>query len=1365
MRSDKYQYSLIALGVAATALFGVFFMRELFPEYKIYQNDYIALEKFRSTYTGEQPPVFHTGVKQILIEREDKGNPIIDRCISCHVALQYPHFSPTKIAYDINGAPMVDSKGKPRLIPNENYVWGKLNAKIASLTDEKVNAQLISKGESAEVNKRKKEAEDLIALKVAHVGEHTYNVTKVLAMHPLIGKETRPFEFHPIEEYGCSSCHSGNGRGLKTDKAHGPVFDGDYEKEFVGHVPQFTEQDSANDPAFSRIFNGKPGHSLLFQTSPILVGALIQSKCIQCHQTSSQSLEKAADSAGALAEKRQKQLEGIGKSLKSDENALIVLLMLNNSIEQQGLAETIKNLTAKLQDYSLPAREHEKIANQLSYLKGLSKTTDSHPNIDQNIALLIGSPSLVQEVKLKWQQLQGENQQKQEEEFFTFLDSQRQSKEATGIIFAKLTAIDLDNKVKAHLKDFTSSFGSAVADAKVMNSMVSDIDLLTYNYQRGQRLFVSQACYACHRIAGLARGGIGPELSTSGQSYPWFIKESIVWPQADLHTSTMPNYGLDHEELEDLVAFLLGQMGGGSKAISEAERKIFIQEWEAGRKLGWEKPITPLQIRDLRYSMTVFVTEGCAACHRLKGFESNVGYSIEKEKSSFEKLYAEKEWFKELFPEQITGKGIVNAIEKNSAEIDNRIVDNVRKDSILEEIDSTYPQSIEALYTPFKFAARAKNAEFAKKIEEEKDPLKKEKLAADLQNWKNRIRRLLMMFAQEYGVGRLIGPQPNWSGVYRTDEWLMEHFKNPASHVPRSIMPVFPFDDSKFYALTHMLDVLGMRNRDSVREIWKHRGFNPEQAFEIHCSQCHGTYLQGNGPVSTWIYPIPKNLHNIDFLRNLTRDRAVESIMHGVKGTPMPPWGEAPKKPDSDGVPVLTKIEIQQLVDWLFSSLPTGQSINDVPKWQYSPEDIIHELENEGTIQQLIKEPIDREANHSSAPAAKSSLASLFPQNASQEIFYASLMPLPPRSASTSKDERVSEIFYSKPNPFSSTEKNLYYIKEQFYTPENIEQGRKFFELNCAACHGKDADGSGMRAGSMIEAKPRMLTNLDWIKTRDDLRLLRSIKYGVAGTSMTPWGDFTSSLQRLQLVMFIRSLSKERGLQEELSEAIYSAFDNKDLLIEQARLQQYSILNSAEALYQQYKGEREKLYRASGKEDMSKQSLEAYQLEIDQKAKLDQLQAADNLFTELRDLIKAEKENYQSVGMLMVQNGSRENLNEYIKIINALKSRLEYQDKKLNFNLSEGDEEAISQLGQSLIADIGVQLDLLNRKKTILDGKMLSPERNQSLYQLEANIKNTAQLKNRLVSSLAEGLRLRQKEKKLLDQIQKQNSNPNGKDA
>ena len=186
--------------------------------------------------------------------------------------------------------------------------------------------------------------------------------------------------------------------------------------------------------------------------------------------------------------------------------------------------------------------------------------------------------------------------------------------------------------------------------------------------------------------------------------------------------------------------------------------------------------------------------------------------------------------------------------------------------------------------------------------------------------------------------------------------------------------------------------------------------------------------------------------------------------------------------------------------------------------------------------------------------------------------------------------DEVNEIFNRISKPTDSG-KESYYIKKEYYTPQNIEAGKEFFLANCAVCHGNDADGNSLRAGVMQEAKPRILTNLDWIQSRDDLRLLRSIKYGVPGTAMTPWGDFTNSLQRLQLVIFIRSLSFQQERRDNLMTALYQVFDNNQFIVENARIE-----NSQEM---------EKLLREKSEEESKrnvfeelgeiKQALEGYQ--------------------------------------------------------------------------------------------------------------------------------------------------------------------------
>lgn len=1326
MRGDMYQIALIFLGVVTTAFFGVFVYREIFPEYRIYQNDFIALEKFRASYKGGEPAPFKSEVKQIVLEREDKGPPVIDRCMSCHVALQIQDYSPTKIAHDINGNPLLDAEGVPVKVPNENYVWAKLEQKITELTDPQVNEQLKSEGNVFKVKSRLAEADYLKSLETADVSDHVYDVKKVLAMHPLIGRETRPFENHPLEEYGCTSCHGGNGKGLTTDKAHGPVFDGEYETEFEGPTPEFTERDLKNDPQFASVFNNKPGDALIFQTSPILVGDLIQAKCVQCHQSSSAVLQNAANSANVITDRRTRLSKAIKQGLVNEEQALITTWKLKQLIAKVGYGKAINSLKEKQLDYTLPSSELEHLSSQEKYLTQLaggSKSQDDKAvtaqvlkQLNGLIVAMVGSDTLANALQGQLEANDGVSTVDK------FLVEHQSNPDAKGSLFVKAAAVNLELELMRHVQDTESSFEKTLTDQKVISAMQSDVDKLLKTYHRGQELYISQACYACHRIAGFARGGVGPELTREGKSYPWFIKESIVWPQADLKTSTMPNFRLDHEELEPLVTFLLAQQGENN-AVSDTAYKLAIQQWEAGKKQPWEEPVTPAQMHDLRYGMTVFATEGCSACHRLEGYDSNVGYRVEKEikdKADFGTLYKERQWFQGLIPEMIVGSRLVSVLEKNGDEIDRRIVDNVRSGGLLEEIEAKHPETIESLYTPFRYAARAKDAYYDDLAAKESDPVKKQVILQEHKKWKDRVHRVLLMFVQEYGLGRLVGPRPNWSGVYRPDEWLMEHFHNPSAHVARSIMPVLPFDDTKFWALTYMLDLLGKRNRDAIREIWKHNGFSPELAYKIYCLQCHGEFLQGNGPVSEWIYPISKNLRNAEFLRNLTKERVIESITHGIKGTPMPPWGEiAQDKATADEIPVLNPEQIGLLADWLFSALPGGNVIKastEVPKWHYTPEDVIKDLHAEGN-------------------------------------------DLKPNEKST--DSKVSDYFDEKAAPVPGPDKNEYYIKKEYYTPYNISQGKEFFELNCATCHGAEADGSGLRAEAMKEAKPRMLTNFDWINTRDDLRLIRSIKYGVNGTAMTPWGDFTSSLQRMQLVIFIRTLTDDRRLREALMSALYKTFDVSEYVVEQARVKIYPALAKLQQEYDTVEMKLGSLYnKVQEGQAAPKEAVELYQQQLDLMGKLRTQQEIDNVLKALKSTIANEGSIYQSIGlnMITVANDHDGDFEKLLKIISLLQGRFTIGEKGFDFKQNDSLENEIAALGVQIVDHVTGLITALEKEKIVLEGRIKTPELDQQLHENSARTKAYNQLKIKVISGLQEAIRIRQQEKKEYDDYLRRHS-------
>lgn len=1174
MRSNFYQILLIAAGAVLSVLLGVFFYRELFPEYKIYQEDFIALEAFHSKEWKQAAVPFKVGIKQIVIEREDRGPATVDRCISCHVALQIPYFSPTKIAYSSNGQILRKEDGTPILVANEDYIWKRLDEEIASLRDQKVIDALKKEGKEQEVKKRLQQADSYESLKVARVGEADLDVRKALKAHPLIGKETRPFEFHPIEEYGCVSCHSGNGRALTTDKAHGPVFDGQYEAEFLGHEPKFLESDPHNDPLFSKVFNHKPGHKLLFQTTPLLASPLLQSQCLQCHLNSKETIAEAIYATNALSAERK---------LKKD----------------NGIFANTSTLVEK-----------------------------------------------------------------------------------------------------------------------------SEVDKLTQNFERGKDLYFSQACYACHRIASFSRGGVGPELTQIGTSYPWYIKRKLMWPQGDMPASTMPNMRLDHIELQDLMTFLLAQKGS-NHAISKTSYRSQLQAWEGGRKMEWEKPVSPEKIYDTRYGMTLFATEGCAACHRLEGFDSSVGFKASEKEGS---LFENEQWFRNLFPEvvhyrtydeELPGSELAERIEKNQDEIDRRIVLDAGKKGLLEEIDEKYPETIESFYSPFRYAERVKDGDYKKAIESATSAEEKNRLEEGWKSWKERVRRVLLAYIKVYGLGRLIGPHLNWSGIYRSDEWLMEHFRNPSSHVPRSIMPIFPFDESKFYALTYMLDALALKNRQSLREEIKAEGFDPKQAYQRLCAQCHGTDLYGNGVIAEWIYPIPKNLHSPEFLRNLTKEKAIESIKNGVQGTPMPPWGQSAAKSfdlHQKSMPVLNIDEIESIVDWLFSTLPGGEVIKDskdVPKWQYGPEDVVKELEKEG--HQL----------------EKNGWSALFNQRGFLKAGFLA-------SASTHSSQLdVDELFDKIKDP-KNPERVDYYIKKKYATPSNIEEGKKFFLLNCAACHGNEADGSGSRAFLMQDAKPRMLSNFDWIESRDDLRLLRSIKFGVPGTSMTAWGDQTNALQRIQLVLFIRSLSEEKSRREKLNEVLFQTYEPEKLLLERSRISEASQISRLQAQIKE-------LQDKSGSAEDLQELVKTYEekLKLSQQSSL--LEKKDAAILVLQERLTKEKEAYLTAGTSLI--GKSDNpilLSLFLEMVQLNKGRYSLEEGELKAHFNKQTEESIEKILSRLITLLDQESEEKKEELKIESGKIYSPSQKEHLETLEGTIKSIEKTKETLILQTRRAIQLAQ---------------------
>ena len=436
----------------------------------------------------------------------------------------------------------------------------------------------------------------------------------------------------------------------------------------------------------------------------------------------------------------------------------------------------------------------------------------------------------------------------------------------------------------------------------------------------------------------------------------------------------------------------------------------------------------------------------------------------------------------------------------------------------------------------------------------------------------------------------------------------------------------------------------------------------------------------------------------------------------------MPPWGEAGKA-GSDGIPVLTKGETKLLVDWLFSQLPGAAVIRDeeeILKWQYRPHDAIEELKREGS-------------------ELKGDELSLLPDRSQ---YQAALSPPPD----------VSQYFDIAPPPVGATEERGYYIKQRYYSGHNLADGEAFFKLHCAVCHGNDADGVGNRAIAMEDAKPRMLTNLDWLDTRDDLQLLRSIKYGISGTSMAAWGDQTSTLQRMQLVMYIRSISSDAKLRDALSKALYAAFNRADIAIKNVRIQDSSALTHLEEeLRATQEAQWNLQQQARSDTSWTADAVASYQSTLLLEQQIRDHRASDALLQQLQQLILQERQRYEQFGIAFIQQRSNHLPSDSLfAFIHAAGEQLSYNGTTLTYSNANAEQQ--QELGQQLLAIINKQIITLQKKSEQQQGKIRSALHDEELHHLHNALHTTERLRDELTALLAYSTRSRQQQAQLAAQ-------------
>jgi mono/diheme cytochrome c family protein len=84
----------------------------------------------------------------------------------------------------------------------------------------------------------------------------------------------------------------------------------------------------------------------------------------------------------------------------------------------------------------------------------------------------------------------------------------------------------------------------------------------------------------------------------------------------------------------------------------------------------------------------------------------------------------------------------------------------------------------------------------------------------------------------------------------------------------------------------------------------------------------------------------------------------------------------------------------------------------------------------------------------------------------------------------------------------------------------DTKAGKAIYEKNCASCHGKKGEGRGF-----LSTRPG-LSDASYMVGKTDAELLDKIANGGKGTGMPAWKNVLSEQDRLNVLAYIRSLTK-----------------------------------------------------------------------------------------------------------------------------------------------------------------------------------------------------------------------------------------------
>lgn len=294
--------------------------------------------------------------------------------------------------------------------------------------------------------------------------------------------------------------------------------------------------------------------------------------------------------------------------------------------------------------------------------------------------------------------------------------------------------------------------------------------------------------------------------------------------------------------------------------------------------------------------------------------------------------------------------------------------------------------------------------------------------------------------------------------------------------------------------------------------------------YHNYCSVCHGDRGDGRSRARNSLVPPPRDFTTPQSIEQLTRERMIASVTEGRPGTAMVAWKSQ-----------LSALEIEAIVDYIRGTFMTPHAAANLSEGQRvyvrncvrchgdqgqgGGEANAADLRSPSAAERLTRErmlgAVSQGVPERKMPGYKQTLSA---EEIAAVVDYVRVQFMMPAihghsgtRAHTGRDTQPVVLPAAVVDMAAALPRGL---------NGNAGRGGRFYQANCATCHGAKGDGQGPRA-YFIRPKPRNFLDASVAQTYNRPFLFAAISAGKLGTEMPAWSKVLTDQQIADVAEYV----------------------------------------------------------------------------------------------------------------------------------------------------------------------------------------------------------------------------------------------------